>query len=188
MSRMRIVGGTFKGRPLSAPAGRDTRPTSERVREAVFNILLHGVEGFSLDGARVLDVFAGTGALGLEALSRGARFVQFVEEAAEARGVIRENADSLGAIGSVKIWRRDATRLGPCAPGVPFDLVFIDPPYGKGLGTACLASLVAGGWLKPGAVLVLEEALKAEVALPEGMARIDQRDYGDTKVLFLRSP
>ncbi len=116
---MRIVGGKFKGRSLAAPAGQATRPTSDRVREAIFNILAHGIDGFAIEGARVLDLFAGTGALGLEALSRGARFCQFVDDDAEARGLIRRNADALGVIGQCKIWRRDATRLGPCAPQPP---------------------------------------------------------------------
>jgi 16S rRNA (guanine966-N2)-methyltransferase len=120
MSRMRIVGGTLRGRVLSAPEGLETRPTSERVREAIFNILAHGIEGFEMEGQRVLDLFAGTGALGLEALSRGAKFAQFVDEGSEARGIIRQNADGLGLIGQSKIWRRDGTKLGPCAPLAPF--------------------------------------------------------------------
>src|SRR5213076_1908179 len=119
---------------------------------SIFNILAHGIEGLTLEGARVMDLFAGTGALGLEALSRGARFCQFVEESAETRGLIRRNADDLGLIGRCKIWRRDATRLGPAAPQPPFHLVFADPPYGKGIGEGALQSLVTGGWLAPGAV------------------------------------
>src|SRR5205823_4537516 len=154
---MRIVGGKLGGRSLAAPSGRDTRPTSDKVREAIFNILTHGIEGFSIEDARVLDLFAGTGALGLEALSRGARFCQFVDDAAEARGLIRHNADALGVIGKCKIWRRDATRLGWAAPQPPFDLVFADPPYNKGIGEKALVSLVSGGWLAPGAIVVLEE-------------------------------
>jgi 16S rRNA (guanine966-N2)-methyltransferase len=156
------------------------------VRESIFNILAHGLSGFDVDGARVLDLFAGTGALGLEALSRGARFCQFVDDSAEARGLIRKNADALGAIGLCKIWRRDATDLGPCAPQPGFDLVFADPPYGKGLGEKSLASLVAGGWLNPGAVVVLEESLKADIAPIPGLITVDERDYGDTKVRFYR--
>jgi 16S rRNA (guanine966-N2)-methyltransferase len=183
---MRIVGGKFKGHSLAAPAGQATRPTSDRVREAIFNILTHGISGFSLEGARVMDLFAGTGALGLEAISRGARFCQFVEESAEARGLIRRNADALGVIGQCKIWRRDATKLGPCAPQPPFNLVFADPPYGKGLGGKALASLADGGWLAAGAVVVLEEAEKAEVAAPAALALLDRRAYGDTQVRFYR--
>jgi 16S rRNA (guanine966-N2)-methyltransferase len=183
---MRIVGGKFKGRSIAAPAGQATRPTSDRVREAIFNILAHGIEGFSVEGARVLDLFAGTGALGLEALSRGARFCQFVDDDAAARGLIRRNADGLGVIGQCKIWRRDATKLGPCAPQPPFDLVFADPPYSRGLGHKALAALVAGGWLAPGAVVVLEEAVKAQVSDVAGLTLLDRRVYGDTQVRFYR--
>lgn len=183
---MRIVGGKFKGHGLAGPNGSATRPTSDRVREAIFNILNHGIDGFVLDDARVLDVFAGTGALGLEALSRGARFCQFVDESAEARGVIRRNADALGVIGLCKIWRRDATRLGPAAPQPSFDLVFADPPYSKGLGARALQSLVDGGWLNPGAVVVLEEAAGAEIPAVSGLSLVDRRDYGDTQVRFYR--
>ncbi|HLF21245.1 MAG TPA: 16S rRNA (guanine(966)-N(2))-methyltransferase RsmD [Aestuariivirga sp.] len=184
---MRIVGGKFKGRSIAAPSGQATRPTSDRVREAIFNILAHGIAGFGLEGARVLDLFAGTGAMGLEALSRGARFCQFVDDSAAARGLIGGNADGLGVIGQCKIWRRDATKLGPCAPQPPFDLVFADPPYNKGLGERALASLVTGGWLAPGAVVVLEEAEKADVAEVPGLALLDRRVYGDSQVRFYRA-
>ena len=184
---MRIVGGKFKGRSIAASRGQATRPTSDRVREAIFNILSHGIEGFSLEGARVMDLFAGTGAMGLEALSRGARFCQFVDDSAAARGLIGSNADGLGVIGQCKIWRRDATKLGPCAPQPPFDLVFADPPYNKGLGHKALTALVAGGWLAPGAVVVLEEAEKADVAEVPGLAPLDRRIYGDSQVRFYRA-
>ncbi len=184
---MRIVGGSLKGRGLSAPPGRSTRPTSDRVREAVFNVLMHGVENFDIKDARVLDLFAGSGALGLEALSRGAKFALFVEEDAAARGVIRENADSLGVLGQTKIWRRDATRLGPCASSPPFNLVFADPPYGKGLGEAALKSLIDGGWTAPDAVLVVEEAASVAIAALEELELIDQRIYGDAQVRFYRA-
>ena len=183
---MRIAGGRLGGRMLHAPGGRATRPTADRVREAIFNILAHGIEDFELEGARVLDLFAGSGALGLEALSRGARFALFVEDSAAARAVIRRNAEELGLLGQTKIWRRDASRLGPCAPMPPFDLAFIDPPYGKGLGEAALHSLDAGEWLKAGAVAVLEEAERAAVTPMEAFSLIDRRVYGDTQVLFLR--
>lgn len=182
---MRIAGGRLRNRPLHAPAGRATRPTSDRVREAIFNVLAHGIEDFALEGARVLDLFAGTGALGLEALSRGARFALFVEESASARAAIRRNAETLDVTGQIKIWRRDATKLGPCAPA-PFGLAFIDPPYGRGLGEAALGQLVAGGWLERGAVVVVEETERAAVAAPEGLTLLDARVYGDTKVMFLR--
>ena len=184
---MRIVGGKFKGHGLTGPQSLTTRPTSDRVRESIFNILAHGIEGLEIEGARVLDLFAGTGALGFEALSRGARFCQFVEEGTEARGVIRRNADALGIIGLAKIWRRDATRLGPCAPQSPFDLVFADPPYNKGLGEQALASLVEGQWLSPGGIVVLEEAEKAVVADVPGLTLLDTRIYGDTQVRIYRA-
>ncbi len=183
---MRIVGGKFKGHNIAPPSGAATRPTSDRVRESMFNILAHGIDGLEIDGARVLDLFAGTGALGLEAISRGARFCQFVDDAAEARGLIRTNADALGVIGLAKIWKRDATDLGACAPQPGFDLVFADPPYNKGLGDKALASLVMGQWLNLGAIVVLEEAVKAIVADASGLALIDRRDYGDTQVRFYR--
>lgn len=183
---MRIVGGKFKGREIKGPASGATRPTSDRVRESIFNILAHGVEGFTLEEARVMDLFAGTGALGMEALSRGARFCCFVEEDAGARGVIRANADLCGAIGQTRIWRRDATSLGPCAPQTPYDLIFADPPYGKGLGEKALASVLEGGWLAPGGVVVLEEAVRSPVAVVPGLSLLDAREYGDTQVRFYR--
>lgn len=183
---MRIVAGTFKGREIKGPASGATRPTSDRVRESIFNILAHGVEGFELDGCRVMDLFAGTGALGLEALSRGAKFCCFVEDDAGARGVIRTNADQCGVIGQTRIWRRDATDLGPCAPQSPYDLVFADPPYGKGLGEKALASVLNGGWLTSGGIVVLEEAAKSIVAGVTGLTLLDKREYGDTQVLIYR--
>ena len=183
---MRIAGGRLRNRPLQAPAGRATRPTSDRVREAVFNVLAHGIEGFEFEGARALDLFAGTGAMGLEALSRGARFALFVDDSAAARAAIRRNAEALDVLGQIKIWRRDAARLGPCAPLAPFGLVFIDPPYGRGLGESALAGLAGGAWLEPGAVVVLEEAERAAVAAPDGFQVLDNRAYGDTQVIFLR--
>ena len=183
---MRIVGGKFKGLHLTTPADQSTRPTSDRVREAVFNILAHGISDFELDGARVLDLFAGTGALGFEALSRGARHCQFVDESTEARGLVRTNADKLGVIGQCKIWRRDATDLGPCAPLPKFDLIFADPPYGKGLGEKALVSLVQGDWINAGGIVVLEEIEKVEVPEIAGLTLIDERSYGETKVRFYR--
>jgi 16S rRNA (guanine966-N2)-methyltransferase len=185
---LRIVGGKFKGQTLAAPSGRDTRPTSDRVREAIFNILAHGAAAATLEGARVLDLFAGTGALGLEALSRGAKFCQFVENDVEARGIIRRNADALGVTGSCRIWRRDATRLGQIGAQTPFALVFIDPPYGKALGDKALHSLVEGGWLAPDAIAVLEESARAKITVPEKLSMVEERTYGDTKVVFLKNP
>ncbi len=133
-----------------------------------------------------MDLFAGTGALGLEAISRGAKFCLFVEEDSPARGVIRTNADACGVIGQCKIWRRDATDLGPSAPQSPYGLVFIDPPYGKGLGEKALHSLVEDGWLSPNAIVVLEEAEKAEVAEVAGLTLIDERTYGETQLRIYR--
>ncbi len=182
---MRIVAGRFKGAALAAPKSQSTRPTSDRLRETVFNILAHGL-AFDLNGCRVLDLFAGTGALGFEAISRGARHCTFIEEASDARGVIRRNMESFGLNGAAKIFRRDATRLG--APGTiePFDLVFADPPYDKGLGEKALVSAGAGGWLQPGAICVLEERATAQIEVPEGFTELDRREAGDSQVLFLR--
>lgn len=186
---MRIVGGRHKGRVLEAPATLRVRPTSDRTREAIFNVLAHGDFGdWSLDGARVLDLFAGTGALGLEALSRGAAFALMVDDHPQSRALIRRNAEALGETGRVRLWRRDATRLGPRAgsAGPPYDLVFCDPPYGRDLGGVALEGALAGGWLAPGAVCVLEEAAGAEVPCPPGFAEHDRRRYGDTQVVILR--
>jgi 16S rRNA (guanine966-N2)-methyltransferase len=183
---MRIVGGKFRGKALAGPTSEATRPTSDRVRESIFNILAHGLADFTLDEARVMDLFAGTGALGLEAISRGAKFCLFVEEDAGARGVIRNNADACGVIGQCKIWRRDATNLGPSAPQSPYSLVFVDPPYSKGLGEKALQSLIAGGWLAAGAIVVLEEGEKAVVADVAGLELLDSRAYGDTQVRIYR--
>jgi 16S rRNA (guanine966-N2)-methyltransferase len=183
---MRIVGGRFRGRAIAAPPGTGTRPTSDRVREALFNILAHGVEGFGLEGARVLDLFAGSGALGLEALSRGAAYCLFVEDNADARGAIRQNIESLGLTGASKLWRRDATKLGPASPMQPFQLLFADPPYGKGLGEAALGAALAGDWLAPSSICVLEERADAPLAAPEGLEALDTRVYGDTALHFFR--
>ena len=182
---MRIVAGRFKGAALAAPKSQATRPTSDRLRETVFNILAHGLD-VDLEGLRVLDLFAGTGALGFEALSRGARHCTFIEEGAEARGIIRRNMESLGLNGVAKIFRRDATRLGGAGTIEPFDLVFADPPYDKGLGEKALASAAAGGWLKPGAVCVLEERASADIEVPDGFTERDRRQAGDSQVVFLR--
>jgi len=183
---LRIVAGIHKGRALSSPKSNDIRPTTDRVREAMFNILSHSLDNFSFKDIRVLDLFAGTGALGLEALSRGAKFIQFIEESASARGLIRSNAEALGATGQVKIWRRDAAHLSELDSIPPFDLVFADPPYGRGLGDKALAGLVAGNWLAQGAIIVLEEVKSVEVTIPEQLKIITSRDYGDTTALFLR--
>lgn len=182
---MRIVAGRFRGKSLAAPQSRDIRPTSDRLRESMFNILAHGFEN-PIEDARVLDLFSGTGALGLEALSRGARFCLFVEEAAEARGLIRTNVEALGLGGVTKLWRRDATRLGPRSAVEPFDLAFLDPPYGKGLADAALAAVVAGDWLTPGALVVVEETAEVDLTLPAGLEEVDRRDQSESRLWFLR--
>jgi 16S rRNA (guanine966-N2)-methyltransferase len=183
---MRIVGGEFGGRPLATPRSRAIRPSADRLRQTLFDILAHGFAG-DLDGARVLDLFAGTGALGLEALSRGAAYALFIEDAVEARGLIRENVEALGLTGRTRIFRRDATRLGSAGTIAAFSLVFADPPYRQGLGEAALVSSRTGGWLAPGALVVLEEDEKAEIGPIEGFERIDQRVIGDSQIVFLRA-
>jgi 16S rRNA (guanine966-N2)-methyltransferase len=183
---MRIVGGRLGGRTLLAPKSQAIRPTSDRLREALFNVLQHAY-GDPVNGARVLDLFAGTGAMGLEALSRGAAFVLFVDDGAEARALLRGNVDALGAGGASKVYRRDATRLGPCAPLSPFSLTFLDPPYGKGLADNALVSARDGGWLTPEALIVVEEAADAGFAAPDGFEELERRDYGDTQVTILRA-
>src|SRR5438132_3377968 len=176
---MRIVGGRLRGRALAAPRSQAIRPTADRLRESLFNILVHGY-GDPIAGARVLDLFAGTGALGIEALSRGAAFALFVDEGAEARALLRENVAALGLGGTSKVFRRNATKLGEPNPLAPFSLAFLDPPYGRELATAALNSARAGGWLTPDALIVVEEATKAQFATPEGFREIDRRRYDDT--------
>lgn len=186
---MRIVGGVHKGRALAGPRDDRVRPTSDRTREAIFNMLTHGDFGdWSLAGARVLDLFAGTGAMGLEALSRGASFALMVDDHPQSRGLIRQNAETLGETGRVRLWRRDATRLGyrEGSAGPAYDLVFCDPPYGRDLGTTALAAARAGHWLAPGAVCVLEESASVDVPCPDGYSEDGRRRYGDTQVIILR--
>jgi len=183
---MRVVGGELKGRNIVAPASRDIRPTADRLRESVFNILVHAYDDPFQD-ARVLDLFAGTGALGIEAISRGAVFTLFVDNGAEARALLRNNVEALALGGVTKVYRRDATDLGPAHPMEPFSLVFLDPPYGKGLAEKALASLRDGGWLKPKALLVVEEAIAAAFAAPDGYEELERRVYDDTEFVFLRA-
>lgn len=183
---MRVVGGRLKGRNIAAPSSRDIRPTADRLRESVFNILLHAYDD-PIEGARVLDLFAGTGALGIEAVSRGAAFTLFVDNGAEARALLRNNVEALGLGGVTKVYRRDATNLGPAHPVEPFALVFLDPPYGRGLAEKALASLRSGGWLMPDALLVVEESKAANVAAPEGFEELERRAYDDTEFVFLRA-
>jgi 16S rRNA (guanine966-N2)-methyltransferase len=182
---MRIVGGRLRGRALAAPTSQAIRPTADRLREALFNILVHAY-GDPVTGARVLDLFAGTGALGLEALSRGAAFALFVDDAAEARALLRENVAALGLGGLTRIFRRDAGKLGMAHPVEPFSLAFLDPPYGRGLAEAALASARAGGWLTPEALIVVEEAASAGFAPPAGFDELERRRYDDTALIVLR--
>jgi 16S rRNA (guanine966-N2)-methyltransferase len=181
---MRVVGGRLKGRNLASPSSREIRPTADRLRESVFNILIHAYDNL-IEGARVLDLFAGTGALGIEAVSRGAAFTLFVDNGAEARALLRNNVEALGLGGVTKIYRRDATNLGPAHPMEPFSLAFLDPPYGKGLAEKALISLRDGGWLIPGALVVVEEAKAATFTAPERFEELERRAYDDTEFLFL---
>ena len=183
---MRVVGGELKGRNIVAPASRDIRPTADRLRESVFNILVHAYDDPFQD-ARVLDLFAGTGALGIEAISRGAVFTLFVDNGAEARALLRNNVEALALGGVTKVYRRDATDLGPAHPMEPFSLVFLDPPYGQGLAEKALASLRNGGWLKSNALLVVEEAKAAVFAVPDGYEELERRAYDDTEFVFLQA-
>jgi 16S rRNA (guanine966-N2)-methyltransferase len=183
---MRIVGGRLGGRTLAAPKSQNIRPTADRLRESLFNILAHGYNDPVTD-ARVLDLFAGTGALGLEAMSRGAAFALFIDDGAEARALIRQNVESLGLGGVTRVFRRDATRLGSLHPNAPFGLVFLDPPYGRGLAETSLSSLHDGAWLTPKALVIVEEAVDARFATPQGFTEIERRRYDDTEFTFLRA-
>ena len=183
---MRVVGGNFRGRTIAAPKTQGIRPTADRLRESLFNILAHAY-GDPVPGARVLDLFAGTGALGIEALSRGAAFTLFVDESAEARALLRENVASFGLGGTSKVFRRDATKLGPAYPVERFSLAFLDPPYGKKLAEAALASARDGAWLVPDALVVVEERAKSAFGAPDGFAELERRRYDDTEFVVLRS-
>jgi 16S rRNA (guanine966-N2)-methyltransferase len=183
---VRIVAGKFRGRSLAAPAHEGLRPTSDRVRESVFNILEHGIDGFNLNGARVIDLFAGTGALGLEAISRGASYCLFVDDGPDARALIRRNVEGFGLTGETRIFRRDACALGPAGNLGLYSLAFLDPPYGRGLAEKALASLLEGSWLTPDAVCVVEERSGGAFTLPAGLTELDKRAWGETEVRFLR--
>jgi len=182
---VRIVGGRLRGRALAAPKSQGVRPTADRLRESLFNILMHAY-GDPVGGARVLDLFAGTGALGLEAISRGAVFAQFVDDGVEARALQRQNVEALGVAAITRIFRRDATKLGPVHPVEPFGLAFLDPPYGKGLAEKALVSARDGGWLTNDALIVVEETVDA-FKTPEGFQDIERRKYDDTEFTILRS-
>ncbi len=184
---MRIIGGKFRGRPIATPEGRDTRPTADRTRESLFNIL-ESRGDVSFEGARVIDLFAGSGALGLEALSRGAAGALFVETDAAARGAIRDNIEALGLFGVARLHRRSAAALGPRPAGVgaPFDLAFLDPPYGQDLARAAMQTLKSGGWLAPGAVAVVEQGKDEPPVAAESFEEIDRRLYGAAQIGFYR--
>jgi 16S rRNA (guanine966-N2)-methyltransferase len=183
---MRVVGGRLRSRPIAGPKSDGLRPTADRLREALFNILAHGYVDPVTD-ARVLDLFAGTGALGIEALSRGAAYVLFVDDGVEARALLRNNTETLGLGGTSRIFRRDATKLGPVHPLEPFTLAFLDPPYGKGLAEKALVSARDGGWLAKDALVVVEEATAAKFVAPEGYEELERRTYDDTELVFLRA-
>ncbi len=183
---MRIIGGNLRGLKLAEVGAGDPsahlRPTTDRVRETMFNLLINSL-GVRLEGMRVLDLFAGTGALGLEALSRGAARVSFVDDGAAARALLRTNIEKARAMGSTDLWRRDATKLG-VNRGPGYDLVFMDPPYGKALGEAAIQSALEGGWLTDGALVIWEDSTPP--TLPQGFELLDQRRYGDTLVTILQ--
>ncbi len=181
---MRITGGTFRGRPLAAPKSDAIRPTSDRVREALFSILASHPAAPAFEGSRAIDLYAGTGALGLEAISRGASQAILVDMSAEARGLVRENIERLGLEGRARLLRRDATKLGKALPRDVSNLAFIDPPYGKGLGERTLASLSTGDWLAPGAFVVIEERTGETISAPAPFTHLDTRTYGDTALHF----
>jgi 16S rRNA (guanine966-N2)-methyltransferase len=185
---MRITAGKFRGRSIIPPKDLSLRPTSDKVRQAVFNILEHKDFGFAfrLEGSRAVDLFAGTGALGLEALSRGARYCLFVDDAAPSRALLRQNIEALGLTGATKIWRRDAAALGELDTLAPFDVAFLDPPYRRNLLIPALQGLKDGGWLNPPALLVAEMAEEESLPALPGYATLDDRVYGDTRVAILR--
>lgn len=185
---MRIIGGTLKGRTIKAPGGQGTRPTSDRARESLFNILAHAEWAPPLAGARVIDAFAGSGSLGFEAISRGASFCLFVETEAAARGCIRDNVEAFQLFGNTRIHRRSATDLGPkpAGLGAPFNLVFLDPPYRKGLIPLALDQLANGQWLAPDALVVAETGSDEDSLATPGWDAIDNRVYGAARVSFLR--
>ncbi len=182
---MRIVGGALRGRALSGPSSPGIRPTSDRLRESIFDILQHAFED-PVSGAAVIDLFAGTGGLGLEALSRGASRALFVDDGAPARALLRANIDTLGLGGVTRIFRRDATKPGRAPAGERFSLAFLDPPYSRNLAPPALRALHDGGWLSTDALVVVEEAAAAPLDLPDAFATEDARHYGDTQVLFAR--
>jgi 16S rRNA (guanine966-N2)-methyltransferase len=180
---MRIIGGQWRGRRLVGPQSETIRPTSDRLRETLFNILVHSYDD-PVPEASVLDLCAGTGALGFEALSRGASHVLCVDEGLEARALISTNSEALGAQSTVQFLRRDVTRMGQALANQVYNLIFCDPPYGKGLAEKALLSCAQGGWLKPDALIVVEEAADAVFLWPPDFEECERRDYGDTQLRF----
>ncbi|WP_162654073.1 16S rRNA (guanine(966)-N(2))-methyltransferase RsmD [Lentilitoribacter sp. Alg239-R112] len=180
---MRIVGGKYKGRPIAAPKSNDIRPTKDRTRESLFNILTHSYSDHLKDG-RVLELFAGTGAVGVEALSRGAEFVLFVETSIEGRGLLRQNVDNLALQGCTRVFRRDATKLGPRGTVDKFDILFADPPYSQGLGEKAINTAADHEWLREGALVILEEHSDIEPKLDERFELQDARSFGETRMWF----
>ena len=185
---MRIVGGSHKGRSINAPTGRDTRPTSDRVRESIFNILAHSIEDLNLNGITVVDVFAGTGALGFEALSRGAKHATFIDFTRRALDAIKENAEILGEWKSTTVLKLDAAHFSapPRAAKAPCGLAFLDAPYEKELSLPALLGIVNKGWVQSGAIVIVELAAKEEIELPRQYEQLDERSYGSARVLFLK--
>ena len=182
---MRIVGGVWRGRALATPQSAAIRPTSDRVRESIFDILAHAFDDPITDAA-IIDLFAGTGALGLEALSRGASRCLFVDDGAPARALLRANIELLGLGGRTRIFRRDATKLGAAPKDELFSLALLDPPYGKNLIVPTLTALATGGWLTKQALVVIEETVNADIVLPHNFIPEDARRYGDSQVIFAR--
>lgn len=182
---MRIVGGRLKGRTLKGPASDAIRPTSDRLRETLFNILAHAYDA-PVEGARVIDLFAGTGALAIEALSRGAGAALLVDQGAEATAIIQVNTEALGLAGVVRLLRRDARKLGAAPAGERYGLAFLDPPYGKGLARPALRALYDGGWLERDALVVIEEEAQADLTLPKGFGLCEERRFGDSKIILAR--
>lgn len=181
---MRVIAGRFRGRPLTPPADMRLRPTADRVRESLFNMLAHGL-GLEWEGARVADLFAGTGALGIEALSRGAAHATFVDNHTASIALVRQNLAYLGIKNEAAVLKADATRLPPAAD--PYDLLFLDPPYGRDLVPATIACLEAGGWLRPGALVVVESSAADRPELPASLAMEKERTVGDTRLVIARA-
>jgi len=187
---MRIVGGEFRGKKLHLPEDNRVRPTADRTREALFNILAHGSDYRTDEGplplqAEVLDVFAGTGALGIEALSRGAAHVIFMDNHAGSLKLVRQNVTAIQAQKKSTLLNRDGTKPGKA--GHPVDLVLMDPPYSEGLEQQSLVSLRDGGWLREGTIIVVEQAVKEKLEIPNGFEELDNRKYGAARLVILKN-